>query len=114
MPGYRLRLPHVHRYALQMHTRAAENYVPRRYEGKISFIWATDNMQAAELEKNAWDEIAAETAHYYIDCEHNEAFKEPHVQLLARKVKHCLDDARVTKSSRTSVGIGAKHPAAVE
>ncbi len=95
LPGYRLRLPHalLPGYTVEMHMRAAENYVLRRYEGKISFIWATDRRRTADL-KNAWAELATETAHYYVDCEHAEAFYEPHVQLLAREVKNCLDDVR--------------------
>jgi len=117
LPGYRLRLPYalLPSYTVEMHTRAAENYVLRRYEGKISFIWARDYRQAAELEKNVWAELATETAHYYVDCEHAESFYEPHVQLLAREVKNCLDDARAGEppKSRQRSTSAIKQPASV-
>ncbi|MBC7945153.1 MAG: hypothetical protein H7X91_07830, partial [Burkholderiales bacterium] len=90
------------RYMVDLHVRAEKYYVPRAYPGKISLIWGTENTEPAEIEQSqkAWAEIAAETANYTIPHMHHELFLEPHVKLLAEKIRICLHEARTVNTGQ--------------
>jgi len=85
----------------QVNDRAARNYVPQVYTGQVTLFKVTDEPKSATLLRYpllGWDQLAAgglevhevPGVHAFIGS----LLSEPHVKVLAEKLKACLDKAQ--------------------
>jgi thioesterase domain-containing protein len=78
-------------------TLAARRYAPRAYPGRLIFFRAASQTVPAAVAKTKinWEELArggVET--HVVSCEHASMLSEPHVQVVAAKLKACLETAQ--------------------
>jgi thioesterase domain-containing protein/acyl carrier protein len=85
-----------HSRSMEVCSRAAKLYVPETYPGRVTFFRAkiTRDPLAAAQTQIKWNDLAlggVET--HEIACEHAHMLDEPHIQVLASKLKGCLERA---------------------
>ncbi len=72
--------------------RAYRSYYPQVYPGKIIFFRAIDNMEEYAPHMEKWEELATGCVEIYdISGNHDSIMSEPHVSVLAQKLKDCLN-----------------------
>jgi amino acid adenylation domain-containing protein len=87
---------------LEANLQAAKNYQPQVYAGKATLFWS--EYQSIYIDRNpdlGWGDLVAEGVESIdIPGEHLSLLSEPHVEVLAKKLKSCLEQAvDVTQSS---------------
>jgi amino acid adenylation domain-containing protein len=81
--------------------RAARDYMPQPYPGRITFFQASEQaVVALNNPTKDWGELAAfgvET--YRVPGNHQNMLSNPHVQVLARQIRACLERVQANKLS---------------
>jgi thioesterase domain-containing protein/acyl carrier protein/NRPS condensation-like uncharacterized protein len=79
----------------QENHEAASNYVPQAYPGRVSLFRAMDEIAGASSYRDSllgWGELAAGGLEIHeVPSTHLGMLQEPHVQVLAEKLKACID-----------------------
>jgi len=71
--------------------RLADEYVVRPYPGRITLFRPTEApVAAAAPPDRGWGQLAAAVDVHFVPGQHHSMVKEPHVQVLARKLHACL------------------------
>jgi aspartate racemase len=75
---------------------AQMRYAPRTYEGKMTLILARDTPVGPGEDRRLLlgDLAAGGTETYWVPGNHERAFTEPHVRVLAARLRACLDEAQ--------------------
>jgi aspartate racemase len=85
----------------KLNMKAAREYEPRPYPGRITLFLATES--AADIVDDtrlAWRELAIGGAEVYMfPGAHTDMFWEPQVQVLAEQLKACMDKALANNAS---------------
>ena len=82
-------------YSSSLRAGAVRRYGLKPYPGKIAYFWAKDTrILGLRDPRRGWDRMARGgiTVHE-IPGHHHECLREPHVQVLAPKLKACLAHA---------------------
>lgn len=93
-------VPHTLEYfaMLELNDEAGRNYVPRVYPDQVTLFKASDRVDAATAYVDpdlGWGQLAAGGLEIYeVPGDHLTMLKEPHVQVLAEKLRDCLDKAQ--------------------
>jgi len=85
-------LPTVLKNIEELNFMAAREYVPQIYSGRATLFSATDLTASFDVE-DGWRQLATELEVHKIPGNHLDMIKEPHVQVLAEKLRLCLDTA---------------------
>ena len=91
------KLPLVRKPALRLlrdeddaNSIAYRQYVPRAYPGLVT-VFRADESGAGVLPPMGWERVAGSIATYDVPGDHTTMLKEPHVRMLAERLKTCLD-----------------------
>jgi aspartate racemase len=85
-------LPEVLRNIEELNFAAVKDYVPRVYPGRATIFLASDDLTAAYDVEEGWqDLLAGGLEKIRVPGNHLDIIKEPHVRVLARELKACLD-----------------------
>ena len=78
--------------------RATRNYIVRRYPGRITLFKAGEELAGTSLDPTlGWGEWAAAGVDVHVvPGNHATMVYKPHVEVLAEKLRYCLDQARAT------------------
>jgi aspartate racemase len=81
---------------------AANSYVPSVYPGRATFFWARDSFITCTLKfRVAWDLLVPRGLEMHIiPGSHVGMFEEPYVQVLAGKIKECLEKERLYQARK--------------
>jgi pyochelin synthetase len=80
--------------------RAAASYVPQRYGGRVALFKARERAaQAAPGVDLGWGELCAAVDVQAVPGNHYTMLRQPHVQVLAERLRVCLQEARETLPS---------------
>jgi aspartate racemase len=83
----------------QVRDRAVRNHVPQPYPGKMIVFRAMerDQFEAHDTDpKFGWGDLAVEGVEVHdVPGDHIGILKEPHVQVMAAKLRACLEQAQV-------------------
>jgi thioesterase domain-containing protein len=81
--------------------RATRNYVLNRYPGRITLFKAAQELSGSSSDPTlGWSEWAAEgAAVHVVPGNHSTMVYKPHVEVLADKLRACLDQVRATEES---------------
>ncbi len=72
-----------------------QNYTPHVYPGRLTFFKTTEQDAPHPDHLNGWSGLAALGVDLHrIHCAHLNIFSEPHVEVVAGRLKVCLDEAR--------------------
>jgi thioesterase domain-containing protein len=79
---------------------AAKAYRPQPYDGTVVLFWGTEGSLEAEDTRLCWDQVATGGLEVHIvPGDHNSLREEPHVRVLAAKLRRCLDRSAVAARS---------------
>lgn len=81
--------------------RATQNYLPHRYPGRITLFKAAQELAGSSTDPTlGWSEWAAEGAVVYVvPGNHATMVYRPHVEILADKLRACLDQVQTNEES---------------
>lgn len=96
-------LPTVLKNIEELNFMAAREYLPQVYSGRATLFSATDLTASFDVE-DGWRQLVDELEVHKIPGNHLDMIKEPHVQVLAEKLRLCLNtaDARKETEAETS------------
>ncbi|MEO5573862.1 MAG: hypothetical protein ABIR48_05195, partial [Gammaproteobacteria bacterium] len=83
-------------YVFDADVRAQKAYVAKPYDGRIIMLWASLDIEKRYHEnfKEAWALLALGGVESYdLPFDHIGTFREPHVRILADRLKACIDSA---------------------
>ncbi len=87
LPVTEIRFRYLHLELVHRLARAA--YTPKTYPGKITFFQTHENQ---DITHRKWANLADEKIEVHaIPGDHLNMIQEPHVQVLAKKLRDCLD-----------------------
>ena len=89
-------LPAVLKNIEELNFMAVREYVPQTYSGRATLFSATDLTASFDVE-DGWRQLVAELEVHTIPGNHQDMIKEPHVQVLAEKLRLCLDTADIAR-----------------
>jgi thioesterase domain-containing protein len=76
------------------HLKARRTYVPQVYPHRITFFWSSVK-QRDPNPRSGWSRLTTEeTETYIVPGDHRSMSREPHAQVLAEKLRACLDKAQ--------------------
>jgi len=76
---------------------AVNRYKPDPYSGKITFFWANDRPEGLSDSRWGWRELAEQGMDIQrVPGDHVTILREPHLQVLAERLKDCLDRTRAS------------------
>lgn len=79
------------RYIASIYQRAAQEYMPKLYRGRVILFKTQGRYSDGEL---GWGNLIAERLEIHeLDTDHNNVFKEPYVQVFAEKLRSRLSEA---------------------
>jgi len=79
------------RYITSIYQRAAQQYVPKLYRGRVILFKTQGRYRDGDL---GWGNLIAEKLEIHeLDTDHDNVFKEPYVQIFAEKLKARLSEA---------------------
>jgi acyl transferase domain-containing protein/thioesterase domain-containing protein len=95
MLDYAAKMPEFRQRMIETHFNAIESYQPEPYSGRITFFRArVQSFFTAGKPETGWGQLAQHGIDLRIvPGSHEGIFREPHVQILARELKHFLDKA---------------------
>jgi thioesterase domain-containing protein/acyl carrier protein len=78
---------------LKSHIRAAKAYIPQPYQGRATLFRASEEATANSQDLTlGWEELATEGVDlHWVPGNHSSMVREPHVQVLAKQLRACLD-----------------------
>jgi aspartate racemase len=85
-------LPTVLKNIEELNFMAVREYLPETYSGRATLFSATDLTASFDVE-DGWRQLVSELEVHSIPGNHLDMIKEPHVQVLAEKLRQCLDMA---------------------
>lgn len=94
---------------------ASANYTPTFYPGRVTLFrtYRPPDLLGADDHSLGWDRLASEIEVHEVAGTHANMTEEPHVQVLAAKLRSCLDKGRDSRSEgeltiplRSPVGVG--------
>jgi thioesterase domain-containing protein len=91
-------LPTVLKNIEELNFMAAREYLPQVYSGRATLFSATDLTASFDVE-DGWRQLVTELEVHKIPGNHLDMIKEPHVQVLAEKLRLCLDTADARKET---------------
>ena len=94
-------LPPVLKNIEELNFMAAREYLPQVYSGRATLFSATDLTASFDVE-DGWRQLVDELEVHKIPGNHMDMIKEPHVQVLADKLRLCLD---IAATGRTEIEI---------
>ena len=96
----------------QMYENAWENYDPMPYKGRVVIIRGSKQPRGIYSDPTlGWGGlIEGELKLYEIPAYHNTILREPHVQLLAEKVRECLDNDVDTDDYKSETAYDSVQP----
>ncbi|OUL18652.1 hypothetical protein BV378_34960 [Nostoc sp. RF31YmG] len=72
--------------------QARKNYVPSIYPGKLTLLRTSEQNEGLDIDPLwGWDKLAAGVEIHYVPGAHTSVMHEPHVQVVAEKLRNCLD-----------------------
>lgn len=87
----------------QFRNQAFRNYVPRSYQGKVILFWAMNRDQFEAYDPDSqfgWGKLAAGGLEvHHVPGDHLGILKQPHVRVLAEKLRDCLEQAQADDST---------------
>ncbi len=103
-----LRVPHTLKKVFFANTRAAEKYALQPYQGKITlFRAAQKSLRSVENPYAAWHDFALGGLEFQdIPGDHYGVLVEPQVQVLAERLKKCLEAASVVADYTVAGNLG--------
>jgi amino acid adenylation domain-containing protein len=76
---------------MQAHDMAREKYVPKQpYPGKIVYFWGENSDDPLNI-RMGWRHVAKEIEIIKVPGNHRSMYDEPNVQILAERMKNCLE-----------------------
>ncbi len=89
---------------LRTHTEAWRHYTPQPYAGQITLFRAKEQPEHAALEPDmGWGRFALGGVEiHHVPGDHLSMIHEPHVQILAERLKQCLDQAQPECAQQTA------------
>ena len=102
-PGEENDLPATFNDVQESNRLASRNYVARPYPGKVTVFMASDQLPSNKhLLRTVWGRVASSGAEFHeVPGDHVTMIEEPHVKVLAEKLRACMDSFR--QESRTGV-----------
>lgn len=96
-------LPAVLKNIEELNFMAAREYVPQFYDGRATLFSATDLTASFDVE-DGWRQLVTDLQVRRIPGNHLDMIKEPHVRVLADRLRECIDavDATRNESEKTS------------
>ena len=97
-------LPEPFRNLLEAHYRALREYVPTAYPGRVTLFRArTRPLLRLHGRDLGWSRLAAGGLEIIeITGNHDSILSEPHVRVLAQRLRFCLEKAQATNEQRTN------------
>ena len=96
-------LPKFLRSIEHLNWKAALEYVPRIYDGRIALFWASVDLTTAYDLLDGWRVLAPGGIDVHeIPGSHIDIIKEPHVRFLAAELSSCLKDEAPSRASLTA------------
>ncbi|MGH9943004.1 MAG: non-ribosomal peptide synthetase [Pyrinomonadaceae bacterium] len=91
-------LPRAFRQVKEANFLAAKLYVPKPYPGKVTLFQAQETPIILSRKRGLWwnDLASGGVETYDVPGGHNSMLKEPHVEVLAKVLKSCLDPPRTS------------------
>lgn len=94
-------LPSVLKNIEELNFAAVKDYVPRVYPGRATLFLASDDLTAAyDLEEGWQGLIGGGLEKVRVSGNHLDIVKEPHVRMVAKKLRVSIDRAQATSSTR--------------
>jgi hypothetical protein len=92
-------LPSLLRSVGEFNFMAVMNYVPKIYPGKATLFWANEDLRGTYDVEAGWKFLAQGGVEIHnIPGNHLDIVKEPYVQVLAEKLKACIDKAQAAEA----------------
>lgn len=94
-------LPHAlqYTYVLKRNTELSTYYEAPPYPGRVTLFWAADYWVSPDDYYLGWKRVATGGVEVYkVPGEHHTLLAEPHVRVLAARLKSCLDKAQTNSS----------------
>lgn len=91
--------PESLKQVIAANVEADRAYLPQPYPGRIVLFWASGESLGYRDYRMAWSEVAEALEVHVIPGDHNSLRQEPHVQVLAAKLKRCLEKHAVAERS---------------
>lgn len=93
-------LPSVLRSVGEFNFMAVMNYVPKIYSGKATLFWANEDLRGTYDVEAGWNFLARGGVEIHnIPGNHLDIVKEPYVQVLAEKLKACIEQAQEAETA---------------
>jgi thioesterase domain-containing protein len=93
-------LPKALQSVQEFNFMAVMNYVPKIYPGKVTLFWASEDLRGSYDVQEGWKFLAGEVETHNIPGNHLNIVKEPYVQALAEKLKHCIEKSESSENSK--------------
>ena len=87
----------IHPYSVirQENSRAKSRYVPNRYQGPITLLWAKERPVGSTDRRLGWRDLATGGLDVRaVPGDHLSMMTEPHVRVLAQELQACLNAAQ--------------------
>jgi hypothetical protein len=79
------------------------NFVPKIYPGRVKLFWANEDLRGTYDVEAGWNFLARGGVDVInIPGNHLDIVKDPHVQVLAGKLKVCIDEAQAAENGTRS------------
>ena len=100
--------PQDQRTLWEIHIRALIGYFPQRYDGKVTLFRSRGHPLFSSFDPQfGWGDLAGEVEVQAVPGAHESILEEPHVRILAEKLKGCLrrtqGDQTVSSNKRSSM-----------
>jgi thioesterase domain-containing protein len=80
---------------LKSHIQAAKAYIPQPYRGRATLFRASEEAADSQELTLGWEELAAEGVDlHWVPGNHHTMVREPHVQVLAKQLRACLEQSQ--------------------
>ena len=85
----------------QANKHASRHYVPKPYAGPVALMWADAECSlGAPDRRSEWRDLIGDGLEIHtVPGDHSTMLTEPHVQVLAQRLKGCLDSAQAVNES---------------
>jgi thioesterase domain-containing protein len=88
-------LPQMLKDVTEFNSLAVREYVPQVYDGRVTLFWASEDLRTSVDLVEGWRVLAGGGMEVHeVPGSHLDIVKEPHVDVLARKLRRCLDQAK--------------------
>ena len=70
-----------------------DNFVPRKYSGRIMLFWPTDDVESLHDAASRWSKVARHVEHHVLPGDHHTCLTK-YAPVLAQELQACLSKAR--------------------